>query len=411
MVKRNSNIAKLPSKYLFRRINRFKDEFKKNNPDVKVISLGVGDTTEHLTSHVSEGLISGVKKLSNTKTYSGYGEEQGMSELREKIADKIYNGIIDADEVFISDGAKCDTGRLQLLFGNKVSVAVQDPSYPVYVDGSVIMGNTKDYNESKDQFDGIEYFSCVPKNNFFPDLAKLKRTDLIYFCNPNNPTGATATKEQLIELVDFAKKNNSIIIYDSAYSGFIKDDNLPRSIYEIKGSKDVAIEMSSFSKTAGFTGVRLGWSIVPKMLKFDDGSLVADDWNRVVTTVFNGASNIAQYGGLAVLDDEGYKEWQKTIDYYMDNAKIIKSALKKLGYEVYGGDHAPYIWTKLKGKSSWEAFEEILNRAHIVCTPGVGFGPAGEGFIRFSACNLWRASCLWNYQSSNEFKRRCKFIS
>ena len=383
MVKRNKNLAKLQSGYLFPEINRRKKEFLEKNPDVKLISLGIGDTTEPLTRHISQGLANAVSNLSNKKKYSGYGEEQGMKELREKIANKIYNGIVKGDEVFVSDGAKPDTGRLQVLFGPNRKVAVQDPSYPVYVDSSVIMGQTSGYNESKEQFDGMIYMPCLPENNFFPDLKAAKGADLIFFSSPNNPTGAAATREQLNELVDFAKENKSIIIFDGAYSQFIQDNNLPRSIFEIEGAKEVAIEVNSFSKPVGFTGVRLGWTIVPDELKFEDGSSVKNDWNRIATTLFNGASNIAQHGALAALDDEGLKEMQEIISYYMENAELIKSYLKGLGYEVYGGDNAPYIWAKI-GKS-WDMFSEILEKTHIVTTPGVGFGPAGEGFIRFSA--------------------------
>ncbi|MAG91655.1 LL-diaminopimelate aminotransferase [Candidatus Woesearchaeota archaeon] len=385
MVKRNPNLAKLQSGYLFPEIEKRKKEFISKNPNAKIISLGIGDTTEPITPRIVKGLSKAVSDLGTKEGYGGYGAEQGLSELREKIAAKLYNGLIQGNEVFVSDGAKPDTGRLQVLFGNKVTIAVQDPSYPVYVDSSVILGQTGNYNEKSTNFDGIEYMKCNPQNDFFPDLANTKRTDLIFFCNPNNPTGAVATKEQLQQLVDFARKNKSIIIYDSAYSQFISDENLPRSIYEVEGAKDVAIEISSFSKSIGFTGVRLGLTIIPNQLKYEDGTQVRKDWNRIMTTIFNGASNIVQHGGLAALDNAGLKEMKQTVSYYLENARIIRKTLEKLGYEIYGGVNSPYIWTRIPGKNSWKAFEEILNQAHIVTTPGVGFGPSGEGFIRFSA--------------------------
>ena len=385
MVKRNVNMEKLKAGYLFPEINKRKNEFLKNNPDAKIISLGIGDTTEPLTPYITKKLVEASDGLGNREGYSGYGAEQGMSELREKIASKLYNGLVSSDEVFVSDGAKPDTGRIQVMFGKDASVAIQDPSYPVYVDSSVMIGQTGLIDDVSKQFEGIEYMPCTAKNGFFPDLKNTKRTDLIFFCSPNNPTGAVATKEELKELVDFAKDNKSIIIFDAAYSMFVKDENLPKSIYEIPGAKEVAIEVNSFSKPAGFTGVRLGWTIIPKELKFDDGTPVINDFNRVTTTIFNGASNIVQKGGIACLDDKGLKEMEETIDYYMENAKIIKNTIVELGYECYGGTNAPYVWVRIPGKSSWETFDEILNNAHIVCTPGSGFGSSGEGFVRFSA--------------------------
>jgi len=271
------------------------------------------------------------------------------------------------------------------MFGPKVKVTVQDPSYPVYVDGSVIMGATGNYNSRKSQFENIQYMPCTPENKFFPDLTKIKKPDIIYFCSPNNPTGAVATKSQLKELVEFAKKNRSIIIFDSSYSEYIKDTSLPRSIFEIEGAKEVAIEVSSFSKFIGFTGVRLGWTIVPLELKYNDGTPVSKDWNRVMTTLFNGASNIVQLGALAALDDKGIKEMREIIAFYSENASIIKKALDNIGIENYGGYNSPYIWAHFPSKKSWDVFEEILNKCQIVTTPGSGFGSAGEGFIRFSA--------------------------
>jgi LL-diaminopimelate aminotransferase len=385
MVKRNKNLKKLQAGYLFPEINRRKKEFLKKNPDAKILSLGIGNTTEPLTKHITKGLVKAAKGLGNLKGYSGYGDEQGMTELREKIAEKMYNNHVKPEEVFVSDGAKCDIGRLQLMFGPEVSIAIQDPAYPVYVDGSVIIGATEDYNEEKTLFDNIVYMPCTPENEFFPDLDKLPNTDLIYFCSPNNPTGAVATKEQLTQLVKFAKKNRSIILYDAAYAEFIKHEDLPKSIFEIPGAREVAIEINSFSKIAGFTGLRLGWTIVPNELKYDDLTCVRDDWNRIMTTVFNGASNVVQKAGLTALDDKGLKEMKKTVDYYMENARIIKTGLTEIGIQTYGGDNSPYVWAGFPEKKSWDVFNEILEKTHVVTTPGSGFGPSGEGFVRFSA--------------------------
>lgn len=385
MAKRNPNMAKLHSSYLFPEIARRKKEFLDKNPKAKIISLGIGDTTQPITPHIAKGLSGEVSRLGTKKGYNGYGAEQGLKELRDKIAEKLYSGMIKGDEVFVSDGAKPDTARLQLLFGSNATIAVQDPSYPVYVDSGVILGQTRSYNQKKSQFDGIEYMQCNPENDFFPDLDKAKKTDIIFFCNPNNPTGAAVSAEQLRGLVDFASANNSILVYDSAYSRFISEKSLPKSIYEIEGAKEVAIEISSFSKPIGFTGVRLGWTIVPNELKFDDGTPVNKDWNRIMTTLFNGASNIAQHGALNALDETGMKEMRGTISYYLGNAKLIRASMQKLKYEVYGGIHAPYLWVKIPGKTSWEAFEEFLARAHVVTVPGTGFGPSGEGFLRLSS--------------------------
>ena len=400
MVKRNYNIAKLQAGYLFPEIARRKREFIQKNPSAKVLSLGIGNTTEPITPYIRKALQNASKGLGTKEGYSGYDDEKGMPELRKKIAEVLYNNIVKPEEVFISDGAKCDIGRLQLMFGSNVKIAVQDPAYPVYVDGSVIVGATGNYNQAKGLFDNIVYMSCTPENDFFPDLSKVERTDLIYFCSPNNPTGAVATKEQLKKLVDFARKNKSIIIFDSAYSLFIKDETLPKSIFEIDGARECAIEISSFSKFIGFTGVRLGWSIVPKELKYEDGNLVINDWNRIMTTIFNGASNIAQKGGLASLDEKGLKEMKKTIKYYMKNASIIKKGLKEMQIKTYGGVNSPYIWAYFPEKKSWDIFNEILEKCHVVTTPGSGFGPAGEGFIRFS--------CFGHKEDIEEVVKRLK---
>ena len=388
-MQRNKNIAKLQMGYLFPEIGRRRRALLGKNPSAKIISLGIGNTTEPLTPHIVDGLKSAAVGLGTIEGYSGYDDDAKgqrlLQKLKEKLAEKWYSANVRPEEIFISDGAKCDCGRLQVLFGCDVSIAVQDPAYPVYVDGSVIVGASGGYNQEKALFDGIAYMRCIPENDFFPDLTRLPRTDLIYFCSPNNPTGAVSSKEQLERLIKFAQGNESIIIFDAAYSAFIHDRSFPRSIFEIAGSRSVALEVNSFSKSIGYTGVRLGWTVVPDELRYSDGSPVAGDWSRITSTLFNGASNIAQYGALAALDDEGLKEMQKTVDYYMENARIIKQGLTDLGIRSYGGVNSPYVWAQFPGKQSWDVFSTILEKAHVVTTPGSGFGPSGEGFIRFSA--------------------------
>lgn len=388
MIKRNTGFKNLTAGYLFPEVARRRREYQEKNKDAKIISLSIGNTTEPLPKFIAKAMADYSMSLSTLEGYSGYGDEQGNSALRAKIAEVWYKGMATPDEVFISDGAKCDIARIQTLFGSKVKVAVQDPSYPVYVDGSVIIG-AAGKNTGKGYKD-VTYMPCVPENNFFPELSKIKKNSLIYFCSPNNPTGACATKEDLKKLVDFANANGCIIIYDAAYREFIRDEKLPKTIFEIEGSRTCAIEINSFSKPAGFTGVRLGWSIVPNELKFADGTSVNRDWNRVMTTLFNGASNVAQAGGLACLEPEGLKAMKDVIDYYLVNAKKIEETLKgenfrKIGVEIYSTGNSPYVWAKFPGKKSWDVFDTILDKCHIVTTPGSGFGPSGESFIRFSS--------------------------
>lgn len=374
-MKRNQNFKSLPGNYLFPEINQRKGKFLDENPDADLISLGIGDTTQPIPKSIAAALSASASGLGTHSKYSGYGPEQGIKALREKIASQLYqDGLINPDEVFISDGAKCDLGRLQMLFGHEVSIAVQDPAYPVYIDGSLIRGVKT-----------IVPMPCTPENNFFPNLSKLPRTDLIYFCSPNNPTGAVATRDQLEQLVAFAKANRSIIIFDSAYACFIQDKAIPRSIYEIDGAKEVAIEIGSFSKIAGFTGVRLGWTIVPHALMYEDGTSIRTDWNRLTSTIFNGASNIAQAGGLAVLEKEGLDEVERLIQFYLENAQLLKLTFKQLGHQVYGGENAPYVWVHFPKQDSWDLFQHFLEKNHIITTPGSGFGMAGEGFIRLTA--------------------------
>jgi LL-diaminopimelate aminotransferase len=384
-VRRNQNFANLSAGYLFPEVARRKRAFQEKNPGAKVISLGVGNTTEPLGPRVAEGLRFGAERLGTPEGYSGYGEEQGLPELRALIAEKLYRCAIEPLEVFVSDGAKCDIGRLQAMFGSAVTIAVQDPAYPVYVDGSVIAGAAGPAAADGSGYEGIAYLPCRPENDFFPELSRAPTTDLLYFCSPNNPTGACATRRQLEELVAFARERGSILIYDAAYAEYISDPGLPKSIFEIAGAREVALEVNSFSKPIGFTGVRLGWTVVPEQLRFSDGTKLSKDWNRVMTTLFNGASNVAQAGGLAYLSDEGLEEMRASVAYYMGNAALIVASLDRLGIENYGGGNAPYIWARFPGKSSWEAFEDILGSCAVVTTPGSGFGPSGESFLRFSA--------------------------
>lgn len=384
-VPRNANIAKLNAGYLFPEINRRRSAHMLKYPDAQVISLGVGDTTEPIPDVITSAMATRSHELSTFEGYSGYGAEQGDKKLRAAIASTYYGdlGIEDSD-IFISDGAKCDISRLQLVFGANVRIAVQDPTYPAYVDSGVIMGQTGSFQKDVEKYGNIEYMRCNPDNGFFPDLSTVPRTDIIFFCSPNNPTGSAASRKQLTQLVQFAKDNGSIIIYDSAYAMYISDDS-PRSIFEIPGAKEVALEISSFSKYAGFTGVRLGWTAIPKELLFSDGLPVAKDFNRIVCTSFNGASNIAQAGGLACLSSEGLKAMGDVVGFYKENTEIIVDTFTSLGFNVYGGKNAPYVWVHFPGRSSWDVFAEILEKTHVVTTPGSGFGPGGEGFVRVSA--------------------------
>jgi LL-diaminopimelate aminotransferase len=385
MVKRNPHLAKLQSGYIFPEILKRKQSFLEKNPQAHLINLGIGDTTEPLPPFIAQALAQTAQNLALAGGYSGYGPEEGYRDLRQQIAQQLYQDRFDADEIFISDGTNCDIGRLQVLFGSQATMAVQDPTYPVYVDTGVILGQAAHFHMPSRKYQGISYMPCLPSHHFFPLLDQVNPTDLIYFCSPNNPTGAVATHAQLEELVAFARQHHSIIIYDTAYASYIQQSDLPRSIYDIQGARQVAIELGSFSKMAGFTGVRLAWSIVPKELQFEDGHPIHQDWIRVHSTFFNGASNIAQRGGLAVLQPEGQKSIQALIHYYMTNASLLRQALEESIDEVYGGQNAPYLWIRFPHQHSWQAFDLLLEKAHLVCAPGSGFGPAGEGFVRLSA--------------------------
>ncbi|MDR2952840.1 MAG: LL-diaminopimelate aminotransferase [Treponema sp.] len=382
MIKRNPCIANIKAGYLFPEVAKRRREYAAAHTSAKIISLGVGNTTEPIPPHINSGLVEGARRLGAAETYSGY-QDEGLTELREKISAVFYGGKFSIDEIFISDGAKCDIGRLQILFGAETKIAVQDPSYPVYVDGSVLAGAAGGYTGSG--YAGVTYLPCTAENGFFPDPALIPENGLVYFCSPNNPTGAVADKRQLAALVTAVTSKGALLIFDAAYSGYIRDPALPRSVFEIDGARDCAIEVNSFSKLAGFTGVRLGWSAVPKELRYASGESVNADWSRVVATIFNGASNIAQAGALAALDREGLEEIRGLTDFYLGNAKLIKDALRRLEIACIGGENSPYIWAHFPGRDSWEVFTEILEKCQIVTTPGSGFGPAGQSFIRFSA--------------------------
>jgi len=383
----NPNYGKLEAGYLFPEIGRRTREFLAAHPGVTVMRLGIGNTTEPLPPSIIEGLRRGVDKLAKVETYTGYGDEQGNANLREALAARYagYGVTLDPDEFFVSDGAKPDSANIQSIFGADNIVAVQDPAYPVYVDSNVIAGRTG--RSVNGQYEGFIYMPCTRENGFFPDVPS-RKADILYICSPNNPTGTVATKEQLAGFVAYALKHKAVIIFDAAYAAYIADPALPRTIYEIDGARECAIEINSFSKEAGFTGVRLGWTVVPRTLACENGEPGALHrlWFRRQTTMFNGASNIVQEGGLAALSETGQRECQAIIDYYMTNAKVIREGLESIGIEVFGGMNAPYIWMATPGgMRSWEFFDKLLNEAHVVGTPGSGFGPSGEGYFRLSA--------------------------
>lgn len=383
----NKNYDKLEGGYLFSEIARRVQAFSEKNPNVSILRLGIGTTTQPLPPTTVKGLHLGVEKLANAKTYTGYGDEQGDLRLRQALVDWYSKrGIkFSVKEIFISDGAKSDSANIQSIFGEDNTIAVSDPVYPVYVDSNVIAGKTDRYENGR--YKGITYLPCRKENGFIPHPPK-KKVDLIYLCSPNNPTGAVATKKQLKEFVDYARNHKSVIIFDAAYAEFIQNKSLPKSIYEIPGAKTCAIEINSFSKFAGFTGVRLGWTVVPLDLVTEDAKIgkVNALWSRRQTTMFNGASNIAQEGGISALSKKGQQECRKVVAYYMENAKLIKQGLQTAGFEAFGGENAPYIWVKTPvNMNSWEFFDMLLDQAHVVCTPGVGFGREGEGYVRFSA--------------------------
>jgi LL-diaminopimelate aminotransferase len=386
----NENYLKLQAGYLFPEIGRRVREFAAANPDKKIIRMGIGDVTRPLVPSVVKAFHEGVEEMGSAATFKGYGPEQGYEFLREAIAKNDYQarGIdISADDIFVSDGSKCDTGNIQEIFGHDNKIAICDPVYPVYADTTVMSGKTG-VCQPNGYFEGIIYMPCTEANGFIPELPD-ERPDLIFLCFPNNPTGTVATKEELQKWVDYARANNSIILYDAAYEAFIVDPEIPHSIYEIEGAKDVAIEFRSFSKTAGFTGTRCAFTVVPSEVKaFDrNGNAlpVKPLWMRRQTTKFNGVSYPVQKAAAAIYTEQGKKEVKEVIEYYLENARIMRESLSAAGYTVYGGENAPYVWVKTNGYASWDFFDKLLTEANVVGTPGSGFGPAGEGYFRFSA--------------------------
>ena len=389
----NDNYLKLKAGYLFPEIARRVKTFAAANPDAPIIKLGIGDVTEPLPEACRSAMIQAIEDMGNRSTFKGYGPEQGYLWLREKIAQHDFQARgcdIDASEIFISDGSKCDCGNILDILGDDNKIAVTDPVYPVYVDTNVMAGRTGEAND-KGEYEGLFYLPISADNNFTAQIPS-EKVDLIYLCFPNNPTGATATKEHLQAWVDYAQENDSLILFDAAYEAFISDRDLPHSIYEIKGAKDCAIEFRSFSKNAGFTGTRCAFTVVPKNLtgKAQDGSDVEiwKLWNRRQSTKFNGVSYIVQRGAEAVYSEAGQSQTKALIGFYLENAKIIREQLTSAGLQVYGGVNAPYVWVKTpNGLSSWDFFDKLLQNANVVGTPGSGFGAAGEGYFRISAFN------------------------
>ena len=392
MININENFLDLQDSYLFSTIAKKVKAFQEANPDKKIIKLGIGDVTLPLAKACVDAMKKASDEMLESKTFKGYGPEQGYEFLKDKIIEFDYRkrGIeIESDEIFISDGAKCDTGNIGDIFSKDNKVAITDPVYPVYIDTNTMAGRAGKYNEITGKYENIIYMPCNAENNFEPELPKAV-PDIIYLCFPNNPTGTVLNKIQLKKWVDYAKQNKAIILYDSAYEAFITEDDIPHSIYEIEGAKDVAIEFRSYSKTAGFTGIRCGYVVIPKTLKgySKDGQEISLNklWNRRTCTKFNGVSYITQKGAEAIYSDEGQKQIKRSIDYYKENAKIIKENLEEGGYKVFGGVNAPYIWLKLpEGVSSWDFFDRLLNEIQVVGTPGVGFGPSGEGYFRLTS--------------------------
>ncbi|MBW1892988.1 MAG: LL-diaminopimelate aminotransferase [Deltaproteobacteria bacterium] len=390
MIKINGNYLKLQASYLFSEIAGRVAAFQKANPEKEMIKLGIGDVTRSLPGACISAFHSAVDEMATDEAFRGYGPEQGYPFLRDKIAEidfKSRGAEVSSDEIFISDGAKCDTGNFQEIFSTDTKIAIPDPVYPVYLDTNVMAGRTGIFNNGR--YENIIYLDSTMENGFLPDLPE-QPADLIYLCFPNNPTGVVANKAVLKSWVDYARENRSIILFDAAYEAFITDDNIPHSIYEIEGAREVAVEFRSFSKSAGFTGTRCAFTVVPKdCMAYDTGgnshSLHAL-WNRRHSTKFNGVSYPVQRAAEAVYSEEGSRQAKDLVDFYMKNAAIIKEEISNLGYKCAGGDHSPYIW--IWGEmDSWDFFDLLLNRAGVVCTPGAGFGACGKGFIRISAFN------------------------
>lgn len=387
MFKINDNYLKLPGSYLFSTIGKKVAAYTAANPDKEVIKLGIGDVTLPLAPAVIKRLHSAVDEMAVKETFKGYAPDLGYEFLRNTIVENDYKARgcdIAADEIFVSDGAKSDSGNIGDIFAVDNKIAVCDPVYPVYVDTNAMAGRTGEYNPETEKWSDVIYMPCTKENNFVPELPK-EEPDIIYLCFPNNPTGTTITKDQLQVWVDYALKIGAVIIYDAAYEAYISSENVPHSIYECEGAKGCAIELRSFSKNAGFTGTRLGFTVIPKELKCGD-VMLHSLWARRHGTKFNGAPYIIQAAGAAVYTEEGKKETKEQIAYYMNNAKIIREGLTGAGYEVYGGVDAPYIWLKTPDKmTSWEFFDYLLDKANVVGTPGSGFGPSGEGYFRLTS--------------------------
>jgi LL-diaminopimelate aminotransferase len=390
MIKINENFSKLQASYLFSDIAKRVKAYQEANPNQRIIKLGIGDVTRPLPDACIQAFHAGVDEMAKEETFHGYGPEQGYDFLREAIAANDFQARgcrVEADEVFVSDGAKCDSGNFQEIFATDIKVAIPDPVYPVYVDTNVMAGRSGGAKDGR--YEGLVYLDGNLDNGFIPDLPS-QAVDLIYLCFPNNPTGATATKAQLQQWVDYARANRALILFDAAYEAFIRDDSLPRSIYEIPGAREVAVEFRSFSKNAGFTGTRCAYTVVPKecMGYTAAGEPVAIHslWNRRHTTKFNSVSYPVQRAAEAAYSEAGKTQIRQLIDYYMNNAGFIRQQIESLGYHCIGGENSPYIWIEAK-TDSWAFFDTLLNRAGVVCTPGAGFGRCGEGFIRISAFN------------------------
>ncbi len=387
----NDNYLKLPGSYLFAEIGRRVAAYKEAHPEADIIRLGIGDVTQPLPAVCIEAMHKAVDEMAHKETFRGYGPEQGYEFLTKAILKNNYEskGIhFGTDEIFVSDGSKSDTGNIQEIFGSADKVAITDPVYPVYLDTNVMAGRTGSLKEDG-HFEGVTYLPCTAENNFAPDLPK-ERVDMLYLCCPNNPTGTTLSREELTKWVNWAKENDTVILFDAAYAAYITEPDVPTTIYEIPGAKDVAIEFRSFSKTAGFTGTRCGYTIVPHTVtgKAADGSRVEYNklWNRRHTTKFNGTAYIVQRGAAAIYTEEGQKQVKELVGYYLENARIIREGLTKAGLEVYGGINAPYIWLKTPNNmKSWDFFDLLLKQVNIVGTPGAGFGPCGEGYFRLTS--------------------------
>lgn len=404
MTRVNENYLKLPGSYLFSTIGKKRKAYAEAHPDSNIISLGIGDVTQPLAPAIITALHKAVDEMADAETFHGYAPDLGYEFLRDAIAKNDYQDRgceIYADEIFVSDGAKCDCGNIQEIFSADAKIAVCDPVYPVYVDTNVMAGRTGEYDPKSETWSNVIYMPCVASNNFAPELPK-EVPDLIYLCFPNNPTGATITKAQLQEWVDYANRTGSVIIYDAAYEAYISEKDIPHSIYECEGARTCAIEMHSFSKNAGFTGVRLGYTVIPKELTCG-GVALHGLWARRHGTKYNGAPYIVQRAGEAVYSPEGKQQLKEQVAYYMKNAAYIREELTDAGFTISGGVNAPYIWLKTtNGMTSWEFFDYLLERANVVGTPGSGFGPSGEGYFRLTA--------FGSHENTKEAVRRIKAL-